>query len=66
MCVRARNEPSRQLRLTAKNHRPAAAAESAALLLLILPLPQVIEETHGFYNKLRSGARANTEELSLV
>jgi hypothetical protein len=28
--------------------------------------PQVIEETHGFYNKLRSGARSNTEELSLV
>ena len=27
---------------------------------------QVIAETHGFYNKLRSGARANTEELSLV
>lgn len=26
----------------------------------------VIEETHGFYNKLRSGARENTEELSLV
>ena len=25
----------------------------------------VIEETHGFYNKLRSGARANTEELAL-
>jgi len=27
---------------------------------------KVIEETHGFYNKLRSGARANTEELSLI
>ncbi|PSC76323.1 inorganic pyrophosphatase [Micractinium conductrix] len=27
---------------------------------------EVIEETHTFYNKLRSGARANTEELSLV
>jgi inorganic pyrophosphatase len=27
---------------------------------------QVVEETHAFYNKLRSGARANTEELSLV
>ncbi|PRW33953.1 inorganic pyrophosphatase isoform A [Chlorella sorokiniana] len=26
----------------------------------------VIEETHGFYNRLRSGKRANTEELSLV
>ncbi|KAL4425349.1 hypothetical protein ABPG75_009365 [Micractinium tetrahymenae] len=26
----------------------------------------VIEETHTFYNRLRSGARANTEELSLV
>ncbi|KAI3434910.1 hypothetical protein D9Q98_002964 [Chlorella vulgaris] len=26
----------------------------------------VIEEMHGFYNKLRSGARSNTEELSLV
>ena len=26
---------------------------------------KVVEETHGFYNKLRSGARANTEELSL-
>eukprot|EP00887_Chlorella_sp_A99_P003507 scaffold7.g3507.t1 len=26
----------------------------------------VIEETHAFYNRLRSGARANTEELSLV
>lgn len=25
----------------------------------------VIEETHGFYNKLRSGARANSEELAL-
>ena len=25
----------------------------------------VIEETHGFYNKLCSGARENTEELSL-
>ena len=25
----------------------------------------VISETHEFYNKLRSGARANTEELSL-
>jgi inorganic pyrophosphatase len=25
----------------------------------------VVEETHGFYNRLRSGARANTEELSL-
>ena len=27
---------------------------------------QVVEETHVFYNKLRSGARANSEELSLV
>lgn len=27
---------------------------------------EVIEETHTFYNKLRSGARANTEDLSLV
>nr|BAU61628.1 vacuolar soluble pyrophosphatase [Parachlorella kessleri] len=26
---------------------------------------KVIEETHGFYNKLRSGARENSEELSL-
>lgn len=26
---------------------------------------KVVEETHGFYNKLRSGARANSEELSL-
>lgn len=26
----------------------------------------VIEETHSFYNRLRSGKRANTEELSLV
>ena len=26
---------------------------------------QVVEETHGFYNKLRSGSRENTEELSL-
>ena len=26
----------------------------------------VIQETHGFYNALRSGARANTEELALV
>lgn len=25
----------------------------------------VIHETHDFYNKLRSGARENTEELSL-
>jgi hypothetical protein len=30
------------------------------------PPRQVVEETHAFYNKLRSGARANTEELSLV
>lgn len=30
------------------------------------PMFQVIEETHTFYNKLRSGKRANTEELSLV
>jgi hypothetical protein len=27
---------------------------------------QVIEQTHGFYNKLKSGERENTEELSLV
>lgn len=27
---------------------------------------KVIEETHEFYNKLKSGARENTEELSLV
>ncbi|EFN57176.1 hypothetical protein CHLNCDRAFT_56094 [Chlorella variabilis] len=27
---------------------------------------EVIEETHSFYNRLRSGARANTKELSLV
>jgi len=26
---------------------------------------KVIEETHGFYNQLKSGARENTEELSL-
>ena len=25
----------------------------------------VIEETHGFWNKLRSGERENTEELAL-
>lgn len=27
---------------------------------------KVIEETHGFYTKLKSGARANTEDLSLI
>ena len=27
---------------------------------------QVIEETHAFYNKLKSGKRANSEELSLI
>jgi inorganic pyrophosphatase len=27
---------------------------------------EVIEETHGFYDDLRSGARANTEEFSLI
>lgn len=26
----------------------------------------VVAETHGFYNKLKSGERENTEELSLV
>jgi len=27
---------------------------------------QVVDECHGFYTKLKSGARANTEELSLI
>lgn len=29
-------------------------------------LLQVIKETHGFYTSLKSGARPNSEELSLV
>lgn len=36
------------------------------LFLVLFAARQVVEETHAFYNKLRSGARANTEELSLV
>lgn len=31
-----------------------------------MPSAQVIEETNGFYNKLKSGERENTEGLSLV
>jgi hypothetical protein len=29
-------------------------------------LRQVVSETHGFYNALKSGRRANNEELSLI
>ncbi len=36
---------------------PAAAAAAS---------PQVVEETHHFYNSLKSGKRANDEELSLI
>ena len=46
---------------------PLCARQAAQCPALHPPLGlQVIEETHSFYNRLRSGARANTEELSLV
>jgi len=51
--------------LPARAH-PHAQTDSTRAALLPHALPQVIEETHTFYNRLRSGARANTEELSLV
>ena len=38
-------------------------------LILLCPLPfltQVIQQTHEAYIALKSGARKNTEELSLV
>jgi hypothetical protein len=31
-----------------------------------LPPLKVVEETHGFYNALKSGRRPNDEELSLI
>lgn len=36
------------------------------LLLLLLLCPQVIDETHQAYVRLKSGKRPNSEELSLI
>jgi hypothetical protein len=33
---------------------------------LLWLLPQVIDETHRFYVSLKSGKRANSEDLSLI
>jgi hypothetical protein len=57
---------------TAQCAGPAASSTTPCLLLLLLLPPppnmtlQVIDETHGAYVRLKSGKRANSEELSLI
>ena len=65
--ARPRTPPSLHTHTHARTrtHIHLSVLPASQKVLRLHCLLQVVAETHGFYNKLRSGARENSEELSL-